>query len=41
LGITTVSTDFVEMGRLTAELIGNKRLASVKNPFSILYRDSL
>ncbi|MTB50351.1 GntR family transcriptional regulator [Lewinella sp. W8] len=41
LGITTVSTDFVEMGRKTAELLGEKRLERVKNPFSILYRDSL
>lgn len=41
LGITTVSTDFVEMGRKTAELIGDTRVERVKNPFALLYRDSL
>lgn len=41
LGITTVSTDFAEMGRTTAEVIIGKRLDKIKNPFVLLDRDSL
>lgn len=41
LGITTVSTDFAEMGRMTAEMIANKQQERRKNPFALLDRDSL
>lgn len=41
LGITTVSTDFAEMGRLAAELALERRTDKIKNPFSLLDRDSL
>ncbi|SEQ09284.1 GntR family transcriptional regulator [Neolewinella agarilytica] len=41
LGITTISTDFSEMGRMAAEMIINKRQEEVKNPFTLLDRDSL
>lgn len=41
LGITTVSTDFGEMGRKTAELILEKRQEKLKMPFQLLDRDSL
>jgi len=41
LGITTISTDFAEMGRMTAVLISEKRQVNLKNPFVLLDRDSL
>jgi DNA-binding transcriptional regulator YhcF (GntR family) len=41
LGITTVSTDFDAMGRLTATMILEKRRDKVKNSFALLDRDSL
>ena len=41
LGITTISTDFAEMGRITAKLISEKRQDNLKNPFVLLDRDSL
>ena len=41
LGITTISTDFDEMGRMTSELITNKQVDQVKNPFVLTHRDSL
>lgn len=41
LGITTVSTDFAEMGRIAAELAVEQRQDKVKNAFSLLDRDSL
>jgi len=41
LGITTVSTDFAEMGRTAARMISDKLTNTVKNPFILLDRDSL
>lgn len=41
LGITTVSTDFAEMGRMAAEMIIKNRREDIKNPFALLDRDSL
>jgi DNA-binding transcriptional regulator YhcF (GntR family) len=41
LGITTISTDFAEMGRTTAQMILEKRQERIKNPFALLNRDSL
>ncbi|MCP9236018.1 GntR family transcriptional regulator [Lewinella sp. JB7] len=41
LGITVISTDFDQMGRTAAELILDKRTASVKNPFRLIERESL
>ena len=41
LGITVVSTDFDQMGRTTAELILEKRVDRVKNPFYLTERESL
>lgn len=41
LGITTISTDFAEMGMMTAKIISGKLKDKVKNPFVLLDRDSL
>jgi len=41
LGITVVTTDFTEMGRLAAEMIIDKQLTSVNNPFFLIQRTSL
>lgn len=41
LGITTISTDFAEMGRTTARMISEKLKTKIKNPFVLLDRDSL
>lgn len=40
-GITTVSTDFYEMGRMTAELILTKTVKRIQIPFTLNLRDSL
>lgn len=39
-GLTTVSTDFPEMGRIAAEMIRNHKLAKVRNPFHMTRRRS-
>ncbi len=41
LGITVISTDFNEMGRTAADMILNKRIEKIKNPFSFIDRHSL
>jgi len=41
LGITTVSTDFAQMGTTAAEMILEKRIDAIKNPFYFTERDSL
>jgi len=41
LGITTISTDFDQMGKTTAELVLNNGIEQIKNPFALLDRDSL
>lgn len=41
LGITTISTNFTEMGRMAAEMVEKKLQNKVKNPFMLLDRDSL
>ncbi|MDN3634839.1 GntR family transcriptional regulator [Neolewinella lacunae] len=41
LGITTISTDFSQMGRTAAEMILDKRVEKIKNPFHFIYRESL
>ncbi|CAH1001863.1 hypothetical protein LEM8419_02771 [Neolewinella maritima] len=41
LGITVISTDFDQMGQTTAELILEKRIDRVKNPFRLIERESL
>ena len=41
LGITTISTDFAEMGRLSAKIIREKQRNKIKNRFILLDRDSL
>lgn len=40
-GITTISTDFKEMGRILAELIMNQRKEQVENKSSLIVRSSL
>lgn len=40
-GITTISTDFKQMGILTAGLISSNQIKEVEVPFSIVLRDSL
>ena len=39
-GLTTVSTDFPEMGRLAAEMIINHNLVKIRNPFRMTRRKS-
>ncbi|MEL7162484.1 MAG: substrate-binding domain-containing protein, partial [Bacteroidota bacterium] len=41
LGITTVSTDFAQMGETAAEMILEKRTDTVKNAFHFTERESL
>jgi DNA-binding transcriptional regulator YhcF (GntR family) len=41
LGITVISTDFDQMGKTAAEMILNKQLSSIKNPFRFIDRQSL
>ena len=40
-GITVFSTDHESMGRTSASLILNRKLQNVKNPFSLIKRNSL
>ncbi len=40
-GITTISTDFKEMGRILAELIMNRQKEQVENKSSLIVRNSL
>ena len=41
LDITVISTDFVKMGHTAANLILNKKIRQIKNPFKIIIRGSL
>jgi DNA-binding LacI/PurR family transcriptional regulator len=40
-GITTISTDFVKMGQMTANLVLNNSTEKLQVPFSLTLRDSL
>lgn len=40
-GITTISTDFKQMGKRLAQMILNKEQISIKNPNSLIIRNSL
>lgn len=40
-GITTISTDFVEMGKTLADMVLNKKSGSVRNPSRLILRSSL
>jgi len=40
-GITTISTDFVEMGKTLADMVLNKRSGQIKNPSKLILRNSL
>ena len=40
-GITTLSTDFAGMGRRAAEMILNKDISHIENPFALRLRNSL
>jgi len=40
-GITTISTDFKEMGRILAELILNHKKEQIENKSSLIVRGSL
>lgn len=40
-GITTISTDFVEMGRKLSEMVLHHRHSQVRNPSRIVFRSSL
>ena len=40
-GITTISTDFVEMGKTLADMVLNKKSGSVRNPSKLIVRSSL
>jgi DNA-binding LacI/PurR family transcriptional regulator len=41
LGITVVSTDFKAMGETAARMVRNKENGKVKNPFSLINRNSM
>ena len=41
LGITVISTDFLAMGKTTAEMILNNEKGIVKNPFNFIDRNSI
>ncbi len=40
-GITTISTNFVEMGKTLADMVLNKRTGQIKNPSRLILRNSL
>ena len=40
-GITTISTDFVEMGKTLADMVLNKKNGHIKNPSKLILRNSL
>ena len=40
-GITTISTDFREMGKRLAEMIQNKEQVQIENPHSLILRNSI
>jgi len=40
-GITTISTDFVEMGKILADMVLNKKSGQIKNPSRLIVRNSL
>jgi DNA-binding LacI/PurR family transcriptional regulator len=40
-GITTISTDFVEMGKTLADMVLNKKSGVVRNPSKLIVRNSL
>lgn len=40
-GITTISTDFVEMGKTLADMVLNHKTGQVKNPSKLIVRNSL
>lgn len=40
-GITTISTDFVQMGKTLAEMVLNRKTGQVKNPSKLIVRNSL
>lgn len=40
-GITTVSTDFVQMGKSLAEMVLNKKKGKIENPSQLIIRNSL
>lgn len=41
LGITVITTDFHEMGRSAAEIIQQKKISKVRNPFRFIDRESV
>lgn len=40
-GLTTLSTDFVQMGKTAVSLVKEKELLTVRNPFKLILRSSL
>ena len=40
-GITTISTDFAEMGRSLADMVVEKKLGQIRNPSRLIVRNSL
>lgn len=40
-GITTISTDFVEMGKTLADMVLSKKIVQVRNPSRLIVRNSL
>jgi DNA-binding LacI/PurR family transcriptional regulator len=40
-GISTISTDFVKMGEIAADLVKSNARKKIENPFSFIHRSSL
>jgi DNA-binding transcriptional regulator YhcF (GntR family) len=40
-GITTISTDFIEMGKTLADMVLTKKMTQVRNPSKLIVRNSL
>jgi DNA-binding LacI/PurR family transcriptional regulator len=40
-GISTISTDFVKMGEMAADLVKSNARKKIENPFSFIHRSSL
>lgn len=40
-GITTISTDFIEMGKTLADMVLSKKIVQVRNPSRLIVRNSL
>ena len=40
-GLTTISTDFVQMGKTVVDLVKEKEIKTIRNPWRLILRKSL